>query len=196
MAEFVRARNESQKAQRMGEVKAVARKQFGEKPYEQISLTTIAQELGWSRANLYKYVSSKEEIFLAVIADERAEYDAALLEALSGGRAMACSDVAKAWAEVADAHRGYFAYGALLYPVVQANCSEEKLAEFKASYASNLELLEKQISKALYMHDNVVEELLDAVWNQGVGLCGQGATDFKAKMRDHIRMCLEWYQRR
>ena len=40
------------------------RRQFAERPYHEITLTTIADELGWSRANLYKYVCTKEEVFL------------------------------------------------------------------------------------------------------------------------------------
>ena len=53
MAKFIRARSEEQKAQRMAEIKAAAERQFAEHPYHEISLTTIADELGWSRANLY-----------------------------------------------------------------------------------------------------------------------------------------------
>ena len=47
MSEFIRARSDEQKAQRLAEVKAAARKQFAEKPYHEITLTTIAEELGW-----------------------------------------------------------------------------------------------------------------------------------------------------
>ena len=64
MAEFIRARSPEQKGQRLDEIKGAVRRQFAERPYHEITLTTIAEELGWSRANLYKYVTTKEEIFL------------------------------------------------------------------------------------------------------------------------------------
>lgn len=37
-------------------------------PYTEIAITTIADKLIWSRANLYKYVTIKEEIFLEISA--------------------------------------------------------------------------------------------------------------------------------
>ena len=70
MAEFIRARSPEQKEQRLDEIKGAVRRQFAERPYHEITLTTIAEELGWSRANLYKYVTTKEEIFLLLTADE------------------------------------------------------------------------------------------------------------------------------
>lgn len=42
----------------MNEIKTAADSVFGENPYSEITLTTIAQQLGWSRANLYKYFSN------------------------------------------------------------------------------------------------------------------------------------------
>ena len=39
---------------------------FQEHPYHQITMGTIAKELGWSRSNLYKYAATQEEIFLAL----------------------------------------------------------------------------------------------------------------------------------
>lgn len=63
MSEFVRARSAEQKEARMEEVKRAADRLFSAKPYHDITLTTIAAELSWTRANLYKYVTSKEDIF-------------------------------------------------------------------------------------------------------------------------------------
>lgn len=37
-------------------------------PYTEIAITTIADKLIWSHANLYKYVTTKEEIFLEISA--------------------------------------------------------------------------------------------------------------------------------
>ena len=64
MAEFVRARSDEQKEQRLSEIKQVTRNLFSELSYHEITLAAIAERLGWSRAALYKYVTSKEDIFL------------------------------------------------------------------------------------------------------------------------------------
>lgn len=41
---------------------------FAQMPYTETAITTIADKLIWSRANLYKYVTTKEEIFLEISA--------------------------------------------------------------------------------------------------------------------------------
>ena len=45
MAEFIRARSPEQKEQRLDEIKGAVRRQFAERPYHEITLTTIAEEL-------------------------------------------------------------------------------------------------------------------------------------------------------
>lgn len=59
MQDFTRARSEEQKRQRMQEIKTAAETLFKEHPYHEITLTTIAEQLSWTRANLYKYSSWK-----------------------------------------------------------------------------------------------------------------------------------------
>ena len=61
MENYIRARTVEQKQERMLEIKTVADTLFKKMPYANITLTTIAEDLGWSRANLYKYVTTKEE---------------------------------------------------------------------------------------------------------------------------------------
>lgn len=39
---------------------------FAQMPYTETAITTIADKLIWSHANLYKYVTTKEEIFLEI----------------------------------------------------------------------------------------------------------------------------------
>lgn len=46
---------------------------FQEQPYHAITLTVIAERLGLTRANLYSYFSTKEEIVLDLSADRRDE---------------------------------------------------------------------------------------------------------------------------
>ena len=53
MTEFVRARSEEQKQARMAEIKAAADELFCSVPYQEITLSTIAGKLSWTRANLY-----------------------------------------------------------------------------------------------------------------------------------------------
>ena len=58
MTDFVRARSEEQKQARMAEIKAAADSLFNSVTYQEITLSTIAGKLSWTRANLYKYVTT------------------------------------------------------------------------------------------------------------------------------------------
>ena len=134
MAEFIRARSAEQKGQRLEEIKGAVRRQFATHPYHEITLTTIADELGWSRANLYKYVSTKEEVFLLLTADEMDAYFNALLTALPEGCGLAPDTVAEVWAGIANAHQEYFRLGDLLTTIVETNVTVERLMAFKRAY--------------------------------------------------------------
>ena len=74
MTDFVRARSEEQKQARMAEIKAAADELFCSVPYQEITLSTIAGKLSWTRANLYKYVTTKEEIYLEICSDKMQSY--------------------------------------------------------------------------------------------------------------------------
>jgi len=56
------------KKERLNQIKEAADSLFAQMPYTEIAITTIADKLIWSRANLYKYVTTKKEIFLEISA--------------------------------------------------------------------------------------------------------------------------------
>ena len=66
MTDYIRARSPEQKQERMDAIMQAADALFREQPYHQITMGTIAKQLGWSRSNLYKYAATQEEIFLAL----------------------------------------------------------------------------------------------------------------------------------
>ena len=63
---FIRAKSQENKQIRMNEIMKATENLFSTHTYHDISLTTIANELNMTRGNLYKYVHSKEEIFLQI----------------------------------------------------------------------------------------------------------------------------------
>ena len=81
MKEFKRARTPEQREQRMQDIKAAADAMFSESPYHEITLTRIADRLGCSRTQIYKYTATKEEVFLELTEDKRGSYFEALLAA-------------------------------------------------------------------------------------------------------------------
>lgn len=213
MAEFIRARSDEQKALRLSEIKLAAQRQFAERPYHEITLTTIAEELGWSRANLYKYVSTKEEIFLALDQDECHAYFEALLTALPDGAGFTPDVVAEIWAGIANAHRDYFRLGEILSGIIEANVGIDCLVAFKRNYYQGLDALGDRLATMLGIDRASTDALINAVYFHAVGLQGvcfrsplvaQALTelgvnaqpaDFRASMRDFIAMCLAHYTR-
>ena len=213
MDEFSRARGPEQKRQRLDEIKGAVRRQFAERPYHEITLTTIAEELGWSRANLYKYVTTKEEIFLLLTSDECDAYFEALLAALPEGRELSPAETADAWAKVADAHQEYFRLGDLLTTIVETNVTVERLMDFKRGYYAHVDEMREHLPQVIGIEPEHVEPLLLAVYYHATGLVSscwsnpliaealrrleieRPETDFHAEMRDFIAMCLERYTR-
>lgn len=213
MAEFIRARSPEQKGQRLDEIKGAVRRQFAEHPYHEITLTTIAEELGWSRANLYKYVTTKEEVFLLLTGDEYNAYFDALLAALGEGRALDADAVADTWADVAAAHQEYFRLGDLLTTIVETNVTVERLMVFKRGYYDRVAEMRALLPQVAGIAPERVEPLLLAVYYHATGLVSscwsnpliaealerleieRPETDFRAEMRDFIGMCLAHYAR-
>ena len=85
MSDFIRARSPEQKEQRIAEIKEAADSLFRTRPYNEITLSTIAEQLSWTRANLYRYVSTKEEIYLQIAEDCMRSYYDALDNAVPAG---------------------------------------------------------------------------------------------------------------
>ena len=213
MAEFIRARSAEQKGQRLEEIKGAVRRQFAVRPYHEITLTTIADELGWSRANLYKYVSTKEEVFLLLTADEMGAYFNALLTALPEGCGLAPDTVAEVWAGIANAHQEYFRLGDLLTTIVETNVTVERLMAFKRAYYDHVAQMREHLPLILGIEPERVEPLLVAIYYHATGLVSgcwsnpliaealerleiaRPETDFRAEMRDFIGMCLDHYAR-
>ncbi len=211
MADFIRARSAEQKEQRLEEIKGAARRQFAARPYHEITLTTIADELGWSRANLYKYVSTKEEIFLLLTADECRSYFDDLLAAFPKGCGLSPATVAEVWAGIANAHQEYFRLGDLLAAIVETNVTVERLVDFKRCYYACVEKMRERLPLVLDIAPERVESLLLTIYYHAVGLEGVcwhnpliaqaleelGATppvgDFRTEMREFIGMCLGHY---
>ena len=97
MTDFVRARSEEQKQARMAEIKAAADSLFNSVPYQEITLSTIAGKLSWTRANLYKYVTTKEEIYLEICSDKMHSYFDDLFAAFPEGKTWTPDEWAGSW---------------------------------------------------------------------------------------------------
>ena len=170
MADFIRARSAEHKEQRLAEVKRAAAALFAERPYPEITLSTIAGQLSWSRANLYKYVRTKEEVFLSLAEDARDAYVDALLAAFSGCGELGPAEAADRWAGVLVEHEDWFRYLDLLFTIIESNVSHERLVAFKRGYYEELPGLRRALAAAWGVPSPRVARIMSTVGYQAVGL--------------------------
>lgn len=211
MSDFKRARSDEQKLERMEEVKEVTAQLFATHPYHEVTLSTIGEQLGWSRANLYKYVASKEEVFLALAADARNAYYADLLKAFSKDKGFTKEDVAKKWASIADKNRDWAKLGAILVSIVEENVSLERLKEFKKDYYDELADLCEKVAPNIHVPASDFPNFFVTIHYHACGLSGvceqnplvqqaikeigvrKRSVNFKKDMNAFILMCLNEY---
>ena len=208
MNDYIRARSPEQKQERMDAIMAAADTLFNKQPYHQITMGTIAQELGWSRSNLYKYAATQEEIFLEL----HSAKNRAWLEALSAALADAPLPVeqfARTWAEVTEAHAGFLRYQEILISIIESNVTLERLTEFKRAFAAMLppvtDVLSRQCgideaaatalylrllyqAPGLYNHFHCAELTAEAMRAAGLPPV-QGS--FVEAYADFVRLCIE-----
>jgi AcrR family transcriptional regulator len=207
MGAYIRARSPEQKQERMEAIMAAADKLFQEHPYHQITMGTIAEELGWSRSNLYKYAATQEEIFLNL----HAEKNGAWLEDLVGSLADAPlpdADFARIWAQVTARHGDFLRYQDIVISIIESNVTLERLTAFKREFASTImpviDTLKQQCSiddeaasdlylrllfqaPSLWNHHHCAELTLQAM--QAAGMHAPTGT-FEDAYADFVQMCI------
>lgn len=132
---YQRARTQEQKDQRLDDILDATKSILDEGSYHDVTLSAIADRVGYSRANLSHYVGSKEEILLLLYVrslreiledlrgiDPRA-LDASSREGLEAASAMLTS--------VLSSHRDFGRLGALLPSIIETNVSQERLVACK-----------------------------------------------------------------
>jgi len=132
--DFERARSKEQKNIRIKQITDSARKLFETQKYEEITLAGIAKELSFTRANLYKYVATKEEIFLFILIEDISSWIEDLKKRFSGKENISAEEFARTWAEVLDSNREMIKVLSLMYSIIEKNVTVDKLVSFKLEF--------------------------------------------------------------
>ena len=159
MQNYIRARSDEQKEERLNQIKEAADSLFEQMAYTEISLTTIADKLTWSRANLYKYVTTKEEIFLEISSQKMAKYFKACLAAFPKGNKYSPEVIAEVWAGILNANQDYLRYVSYLNPIIETNVTVERLATFKKKYYEFAEQFCNELSTMLSISQDTAYKL-------------------------------------
>ena len=208
MSDYIRARSPEQKHERMEAIMQAADELFQQQPYHQITMGTIAEKLGWSRSNLYKYAATQEEIFLALHGAKNRAWLDDLAAALEGAPVPA-DEFARIWAETTARHASFLRYQEIIIAIIESNVTLERLTQFKRDFAEMtkpvMALLARQCgigddkaadlylrllfqAPGLYNHFHHTELTREAM--RAAGLPETKGT-FTEAYADFVRMCIE-----
>lgn len=138
---FKRARSKKQKDIRIGQIAEAAAKLYGKTDYNEITLAAIAGELSFTRANLYKYIKTKEEIFLVIILSDLDAWIGELQKEFIKNEKISIEEFAEIWSKTLNEHKRLIELMSILYTVIEKKVTVEKLADFKTGMISSLDNL-------------------------------------------------------
>ena len=190
-----RARKPSQKKVRREEILDAAKRLFECSTYDQVSLNSIARAAGMSKPNVYRYFSSREEIFLQILLEQQSAFVERLarrLESLGEGKATV-EELVGVWLDASLESPELLALLPQLGTSMEKNSSLDDLVAFKKESFSGARYL-AEIHHRLY--PEVSLESWGQVLNCAVGLLAglwplcNGNEVVKAAMR-HPQVGLE-----
>ncbi|MEL7538808.1 MAG: TetR/AcrR family transcriptional regulator [Pseudomonadota bacterium] len=132
--DWERARNPAQKAVRRDAILDAARTLFAELEYDEISLNAIAREAGISKPNVYRYFSTREEIYLAIFEEERDRFAEDFAQRLKRSRIKdPIERVSRVWVAASLASRTWMDLVPLIAISLERNSSIEQIVQFKTA---------------------------------------------------------------
>ncbi|WP_105615493.1 TetR family transcriptional regulator [Vallitalea okinawensis] len=131
---FDRARSKENKEIRFTEIKNAACKLFDTMAYSDITLSKISAEINFTRANLYKYVKSKEEIFILIMKDEYNSLVKDLKENLMLDHPLDSKSFCNLYANVCGKHTRFLKLQTILSSIIEENTNIETLIEYKNGF--------------------------------------------------------------
>ncbi len=131
MSKFQRARSAQQKQERINQIIKASEALYLEKNYMEISFLDIAKKLDFTRANLYKYYNSKDEIFLDIFGNDLVLWKDGLVTELKAKEHIHVDDFACIWSKHIIKNKRMLELLCILHTVIEKNVCVEKLAEFK-----------------------------------------------------------------
>ncbi|MEM7182842.1 MAG: TetR family transcriptional regulator [Spirochaetota bacterium] len=127
-----RARTEDKKIERKEAICNAAFQLFKEDGYDKVSFNAIAAEAGFTKSNMYRYFTSKEEIFLNVFTELFEDWTTDCNKRLGKlAESADMQDFAKTWVDCQLAHPKFLDLAPILFLSLERNSSYEQLVIFK-----------------------------------------------------------------
>lgn len=136
-----RARSEEQIQHRISEIVDATARLYENHSFEEISFALIAEEAKFTRSNLYKYFSSKEEIFLAFLIQDTQLWRVELQKNCRRCKVKSIDKFASVWVKTMIKHKRFLDLLSLLPTFLEKNVTEQSLVDFKRRVADELKML-------------------------------------------------------
>jgi len=145
-----RARSEEQREQRRQVLLAAAARLYAAHPIQEVSLSAIAREANISKANIYRYFESREDLFLQLVLDSLESWSESLTRRLDSLDPPATAQaVARVFSETATEHGRFARLSSVLSTVLEHNVSTEGIVRFKTRFVSFLPAPQEAVQRAL-----------------------------------------------
>jgi AcrR family transcriptional regulator len=140
MTDWERARTTNQKVSRESEILAAARKILLEKTYEEITFSDLASHISFSRASIYQYFQSKEEVYLALLALEIEKFGKKAYDKIIPLRSTISpiKSFSIAWANLLGEEKILLQLLSMAGTILEKNCSDDVLLKSKLSMANTM----------------------------------------------------------
>ena len=129
--EWERARSEEQKEQRIAEIVAATERLYKKHSFEDITFVAIAEEANFTRSNLYKYFSSKEEIFLEFAKHDITQWRMSLERAFRQKKKYKTDEFVTIWVNTLVKHKRLLGLISILFADLEKNASFDSYMNFK-----------------------------------------------------------------
>lgn len=142
---FRRAVKEDQKKQRRESILNGAADLFSRLSWDQVSLNGIAREAGFTKSNVYRYFSSKDEIFLTLLEDDFHRFENMLIAKLQEAKSESIESFAVEWRNCLTEHQRLLKLIPQLSLSMEKNSSKPAIKKFKLSVHQINQRLSRQL---------------------------------------------------
>jgi AcrR family transcriptional regulator len=135
-----RARNPEQKEQRRLALLDAAARLFEQQPFDEISLNAIARAANISKANIYRYFESREELFLHLMLEDSCEWIDSLVPELDQLKGSEDDEaVVRILVSSLAARRRFVTLLSVLSSVLERNITVDNVVRFKMALSEQVQ---------------------------------------------------------
>lgn len=132
---------------RREEIIAACKTLYKDMSFKDITIMKIAEYTTFSRASIYNYFETKEEIFLAILQKEYELWVADLKKLTDSADAMSKEEVAKSLAKSLEKRALLLKLMSMNLYDMEENSRGERLCEFKVAYGNSLKAVDGMLKK-------------------------------------------------